>query len=60
MYAHSPQHLSEWAELIGAELPDEYAENEHKHGHEYDHRECERKHKRSRSHSSRGRQANRP
>lgn len=42
MYAHSPQHLSEWAELIGAELPDEYAEK-YKHGHEYDHeRECKR------------------
>jgi hypothetical protein len=24
MYVHSPRHLAEWAELIGASLPDEY------------------------------------
>lgn len=48
MHAHSPQHLSEWAELIGAELPDEYAECEYQreHGHEDDHNSHERKRKR--------------
>lgn len=39
MDAHSPQHLSEWAELTGAALPDEYEKRDYKLDCDYD---CDR------------------
>lgn len=43
MYAYSPRHLAEWAELIGAELPDEYPEREYKYMYSYGcENECKR------------------